>query len=542
MELKQRLLNMEPTYQVLTDLMAIIVDQQETVTDMETCRYVRKHAMKLRTPDAYELVHKTYLYGARNNFDDFWIALEWNRPADQRFWLPRRSILEGKFHIASTIQWALDHPEEKPLITITMPPGMGKSTLIKGLYAYQIGRNPQSKNMYSSNTDDMTVMAYSAVKEMLSKDSVYDFYSIFPELLKEPDSNAKSHSLSYGTPGDAPTLACVSIGGTPTGRTRVQDGGIFVGDDIVKGMESAMSMDQMDKLFKHFCIDFMSRRLGDKYVTFIVGTKWSSFDPMAKIVEIYGDDNATKVISIPVEDEDGHSNFDYSNGKGYSDKDIADLKRLYTMNQDYESFLLLYMGMQVDRLNSPFSEDQLQYFTELPDGEPDAIRFACDVAWGGGDSLSMPIEYVYGDDVYIVDWIHNTGDKKITKPLVMGSIIQHKARLGQFEANNGGHEYADDISRMLREDYNYKCGISAKKSPTNIGKLERIKQYVPEIKQMHFLHRSKRDKEYNRAMSELHQFSFSAKNKHDDAPDALAMLAEFNTSGLKEIRVFRRTF
>lgn len=47
-----------------------------------------------------------------------------------------------------------------------------------------------------------------------------------------------------------------------------------------------------------------------------------------------------------------------------------------------------------------FPSDSLNYYNGVvPDGEPDNIVFVNDVAWGGGDSLSMPVAYVYGHDV-----------------------------------------------------------------------------------------------------------------------------------------------
>ena len=82
---------------------------------------------------------------------------------------------------------------------------------------------------------------------------------------------------------------------------------------------------------------------------------------------------------------------------------------------------------------------ELNYYNGvLPDGEPDNICFVNDVAWGGGDSLSMPIAYVYGHDVYIHDWIFDRRDKSCTKPRVVAKILQHKIKMGRTEANNGG--------------------------------------------------------------------------------------------------------
>ena len=45
-----------------------------------------------------------------------------------------------------------------------------------------------------------------------------------------------------------------------------------------------------------------------------------------------------------------------------------------------------------------------------------------------------------------------------------------------------------------------------------------------------------------RAMNELTGFSFTTKNIHDDAPDSLAMLADYLTGGIKTVSVGRRPF
>lgn len=67
--------------------------------------------------------------------------------------------------------------------------------------------------------------------------------------------------------------------------------------------------------------------------------------------------------------------------------------------------------------------DELRYYNGvLPDGEPDRIVAVVDTAWGGGDSLSMPVVYIFGEDVYIHDVVFNAGDKTVTRPLVIGKM------------------------------------------------------------------------------------------------------------------------
>jgi hypothetical protein len=47
---------------------------------------------------------------------------------------------------------------------------------------------------------------------------------------------------------------------------------------------------------------------------------------------------------------------------------------------------------------------------------------------------------------------------------------------------------------------------------------------------------------YCRAMNELTGFSFTTENLHDDAPDSLAMLADYLGNGIKSVSVARRLF
>lgn len=128
-------------------------------------------------------------------------------------------------------------------------------------------------------------------------------------------------------------------------------------------------------------------------------------------------------------------------------------------------------------------ENDLRYFYGLMP-ESGFIRniTACDVAWGGGDSLSMPIgaEYENGD-VYIFDWVFNRGVKEVTIPIVQGKIIGNKIQQVNFEANNGGEMYAkyvnDDLARQ-----GYRCSITSTKAPNKMSKMAKIIQYSGDIK------------------------------------------------------------
>lgn len=519
----------------LNDALGLVVQLEEPEKILEWTRWIRREATALRTPAALEIVRKCYFLAARHNFDDFMIAMEWRREPQARFWLPRRKVLEGKHHIATKIQEFMDDPEAL-FLGFSQPPGTGKTTIIKFLLAYIIGREPKSANMYISYSDGMTKMLLDSVRSMLTDTAEYCFHEIFPGL-GTPDVSAEYKTVSYRRAGDFPTLGLVSLSGSVTGRTRANR--FLVTDDLVKNKEEARSPERLEKLFSDYTATLTTRMIGDHVKQIMLGTRWSSYDPLGRMQEEHTDDPRYTFISIPVWDENEVSNFEYDHPDRYTTEKIRDIRDTI----DSADFECLFMQHGIEKEGLAFPADGLRYYNGvLPDGEPDNICFVNDVAWGGGDSLSMPIAYVYGDDVYIHDWIFDRRDKSVTKPRVIGKILQHKVKMGQTEANNGGEEYSDDVYRILRTEYGYSINMTHKKAPTTMAKLTRIEQHAPTIRNFYFRDSNCRDDDYRKAMNELTSFSFTSKNLHDDAADSMAMLAAYAFDRSRIVTVARRPF
>ena len=218
------------TEETLTDAFSVIHSVEDRKSVDHYVRWVRSEARKLKTPSMYELIRQTYIFAGQYSFDDFMVAMEWNREPRARFWLPRRKVLEGKHKIATQIQEFIDDPAAL-FLGFSQPPGTGKTTIIKFLLAYIIGRDPKSANMYISYSDGMTKMMLDSVKSMLTDTAEYAFHEIFPGL-GEPAVSAEYKTVSYRRAGDFPTLGLVSLGGSVTGRTRANT--FLVTDDLVK--------------------------------------------------------------------------------------------------------------------------------------------------------------------------------------------------------------------------------------------------------------------------------------------------------------------
>lgn len=481
--------------------------------------------------ECYNLLRRAYILTARDLFDDFMIAMEWNRPAESRFWLPRRKVLEEKLHIATLLQKFISGRDSK-LLSMSMPPGTGKTTLIKFLLTYIAGRYPNSSNMYCSYAQGMIDVMFSSLLSMMT-DSEYNFCEIFPRL-GVPEKSAEYNTISFRNKGDFPTMGLVPIGGSVTGRTRANM--FLITDDLVKSDEVARSPERLDTLWHDYTNTLTTRKIGDSVKEIMLGTIWSPYDPISRMKSQYEGRKGYYFVSYPVCDAEGHSNFNYEHPDRYTDDMIKDLKE----RVDPVTFSCLYMQRGILKGGAAFGADTLKYYTGvLPDGEPDNIFFFADVAWGGGDSFAMPIAYQFGEDVYIHDVIFDKGDKSITKPRVVAKILDNNVRMGRFEANAGGTEYCDDVARVLRENHNYSLNLSTKSAPTTMSKLTRIEQHQDTIRTFYFRAEGHRDRDYTLFMSELNSFSFIAKNSHDDAADSLAGLCEYRFQKKKSVVTVR---
>lgn len=480
----------------------------------------------------YELARRFCTYGGQADFDLYMIACEWVREPNARFWLPRRRVLEGKHHLATILQNFMDSPDAK-FISISCPPGCGKSTLIKFLLAYIAGRYPRSKNMYVSYADSLAQMIYDSEKSILTDTTEYKHNDIFLHGLN-PLFSAEHKQITYRRKGEQPTIGIGTIGGQITGSTRADK--FLITDDLVSGAEEARNPQRLETLYWKYTDTITTRMIGDNVKQIMLGTMWSLHDPINRIKADHEGDPRYIFITIPVEDENGHSNFNYDCEDNYTDEAIRDIKN----RVDTVTYSCLYLQKPIEREGLLFAKEELNYYNGvLPGPEPDRILFACDVAFGGGDSLSMPIAYLFDGNVYIHDVVFNKGDKAVTEPIVIGRIEHHKPHAGRFEANNGGDAYASEVSGKLT----VKVNITWKKASTAQAKLSKIIQWAPDIKNFYFLDRSHRSEEYQRFFDEFVSFVQTGKNPHDDAADSLAQLAAFiNESIGTKIRVFERPF
>lgn len=479
----------------------------------------------------YDIISRTYLFEAKDVFDSYCIYLEWNRAPEKKFYQPRRRIL---YTLVNDLEDLFFHRVD--FLGISMAPRTGKSTLCIFFITWLMGNRPDVASVMSGHSDKLTNGFYGEVLSIITDPVTYNWGKIFPDV-QLVDKSAKDESVDLNRKKRFPTLTCRSIGGTLTGAVEIGEGGVLYSDDLIEDLEESLNVERLNNKYDAY-LNQLKDRKKQGALELMVGTRWNVLDPLGRIQNQYADNPKYRFRVIPAVDENEHSNFNYDYGVGFDDAYYADMKA----SIDDATWWAKYMGKPYVREGLLFPADELRYFNGvLPDGEPDRKLMVMDIAWGGGDFTACPIAYVYGDAVFIPDLVFNNGDKTVTRPEVVGKIIQHKINVVRGEANNGGDEYCDVVDIQLRQQ-GYHCSVRSQRAPSGQSKLSRIIQYAPDIKRFYFLDEKHQSKEYKAFMEQVTMFTQLGKVPHDDAPDSLAQLADELYNGISKIEPVKRPF
>ena len=466
---------------------------------------------------------------ARNgDFEAFMIAMEWNRPINQQFYLPRKRVLiEHKF--IQGIQDLLDRKIK--MLVLEAPPGIGKSVMGEFAFAYQYIMHPNTKSLMGGNANMLVTGFYQDILDFLTSPE-YRFKEIFPDF---PEIVASSEYKMIYTERKKrePNMMFVSIEVGATGIIHV-DGMLYV-DDLIKTAEQANNPEQCKKIRYAYTGMLQDRLVNADVPILVIGTMWSINDHINYLKTQYGNETWFRSISVPCMNETHtKSNFMYDFGL---EKTVEHWERLIR-DDDEVIAMAKFFCIAMDREGKLFNVDNFYYFKELPkDEKPDHIVAAVDVAFGGGDNYSMPIAYVYGRDVFIPDLIYTKQGTKYSRPMTVIKIKQHNITRLHFEANNGGDEVAQNVEDDCKKD-GVICNITWSRVPSTKAKLDRILAVSSQISgndenyntyRFYFLAPEKQTLEYKKFMACIKRFSQSLNlqgKQEDDAPDSLANLIQ----------------
>ena len=470
------------------------------------------------------LLKEAYRLTAREHFEDFCIYTEWDR--QKKFYLPRQKSLSI---VARELQRLAD--DELDLLCISMPPGVGKSGLAIMFITWLSGRNPsQGMLIGSHNTAFLRGVYDECIREIDGEE--YHWHDVFHSQIVQ--TNALDMKIDIDTKQRFSTLQFSSVGSGNAGKVRAIQ--LLYCDDLIPGIEEAMSRERLDKKWQLYTDDLRQRKQGNCKELHIA-TRWSVHDVIGRLERMHGNNPRARFIAIPALDAEGKSNFDYGGDIGYTTEFYQDMQK----TMDEVSFKALYMNEPIERKGVLFSAAELRRYFELPDEEPDAIISVVDSKDRGPDYCVMPVAYCYGDDLYIEEIMCDASNPDIIEQRLVDMLIKHDVQSSRFESNQAGGKLAKNVQDKVTE----KGGITKIQTKyTTANKETRILVNSAWVKEhCLFKDESLYTREYRTAMNFLTGYSNGGKNTHDDVPDAFAQLTVFSQRmNVAVVKISKRFF
>lgn len=401
------------------------------------------------------------------------------------------------------------------------------SSICSMAMTWHLGRDPMHSNLMTAHSDKLTKHFYQQCLKFVS-DPEYRFAECFPDApLVWQSSDDEAFSLRRN---DAyPSCTCRSVEGTLTGAVEVGEGGWLYADDLVKDLEEAMSPRRLQSKWEAYvnqCYD--RRKRGARQL--MVGTRWDVADPIGRMVALHEGEPGFRVLTIPALDPaTGESNFDYLYGVGFDRRYYVDMRR----TTDEATYAAKYDGEPFVRQGQLYSPDALERYLALPDGEPSRVVAVVDTKGAGSDYQACPVAAKWDSSPkwFITDFFCDNSAPDACNRALAQFLAKNGVKEVRFESNAAGGRVAEDVDRMLR-DMGHLCAV--RKKYTGSNKETRILASSPWVLDSCVF----RDPSlyaagsgYARAMSQMCSFVLDGKNAHDDAPDAMAMLADLLTTG-----------
>lgn len=475
----------------------------------------------------YEIYEKALRFASNEIFEAFLIFNELDRPADKRFYQPRMKELKP---VVEALQEASDGELDE--LFLSMPPRVGKSTIVQLFLVWRAKIKPERANLYCSYAQGVVDTFYDGCLEFLT-DPTYRLHDMFRDN-KVVYQNKQDATIDLRRNKKYKSITCKSLYGQLNGLCDCD--GILIGDDLLSGIEEALNPDTIAKANKRVNNNLLSRAK-EGCIKIWIGTRWHPNDPIGtriNMIETQPEykDLRYKVVNVPAFNENDESNFDYDYGVGFSTEYYKKLKAQFEAGDDMASWSAQYMGEPYFREGLLYPAEVLRRYYELPEGKPDAIVAACDTKTTGKDYMVLLVAYIYGRDIYIESVMCNNGLPEIVNAMCSDLLVKNKVQACKFESNNAGGMIADKVHEAVQAR-GHKCHITKKYNIAN--KLTRIIQYSSYVKERCLFKDAetyKGDGEYQKMIKFLTRFTQDGKNKFDDVPDAFAMLAEYIESSV----------
>lgn len=466
----------------------------------------------------------------------------------------RKFVVGGHHKILSDALERVLSGECKRLILNVAPRYTKTELAVKQFMAHGFALNPAAKFIHLSYSDTLALDNSEEVKDMIQE----DFYQqLFPEVQVKKDSRAKNKWYTTAGGGVLARSAAGQVTGFGAGKVDEEDPDL---EEFISGIEQQQEEEHpilKKKKFSGAIIiddpikpedadsDIIREKVNQRFDSTIRNRVNSRNTPIIVIMQrlhpldLSGylmrdeEQDEWEVISLPClyVGEDGQLQalwpFKHT---------VEELQAMQKANELV--FDRQYQQNPESKHGKLFPGDELHYFNPKTVDVEKLVEFkigVIDPADEGGDDLSFPTGYLVGNKIYITDVIYNNDGTDINEPACVESICSNKLNFVIVESNSAWLLFTKNIRAKVQEPAPVGRGkedieIRSLKSTNN--KHTRIWATSAFIKN-HFIFRSdyREHPQYYKFMKNLIDYNKTqegtSKNKHDDAPDSLALMANY---------------
>jgi len=516
---RQTLLAKNELYQIVKFSTRSISPDRKGFDLFELDDYCREHEVETAEN---KLFWDLLFLESKDLFDSYMLYLERKRQPQARFYYPRRECLR-KTGVVQGLQDLED--DVLDILSISLPPGTGKTTLEKFFCSWVMGKHPDDYNLFYSHSSEITRMYYDGVDDIIENDSEYCFNEIFPTVYVQ-NKNAKAETLNLNAYKPFASLQCTSVGAKNSGKVRANR--YLFCDDLIGGIEEALNKSLLDKLWRVYSVDARQRKLNGRVKEIHIATRWSVHDVIGRLQLMYKGNDRARFIAVPdIDPETGKSNFNYK----YNGMDEAFFEEQAKIMDDI-TYRCLYKNDPIEREGILYHADELRRYLSLPLKDPDGIYAIADTKNSGTDFMVLLVLYRYENDFYCVDCVCDDNvNFDVQTQKCANLLFRHKVQQAEFESNNGGERVAADVDKALKAMGGF-TNITTK--PTETNKETRIIVNADWVKK-NILFKDETmyglKEDYGTMVTWLCRYSIVGKNVHDDVPDCFANAALYFTRG-----------
>lgn len=429
---------------------------------------------------------------------------------DPEFYEKRTFLKE----VAEAFQWVYDEYKEGRAVKVgvSMPPRAGKSYITSLFCAWWLGKLPEQAIMRNTVTSTLYRKFSYDIRNILREKK---YQQVFPKVVLAPDKqNIDGWSITLSKQG--------AYFGGGVGTNIIGFGAnLAITDDLYSGFEQALSEVYNEGVFR-WKQGSHNSRMEKNCPEIYIGTRWSKNDVIGKALE---DGLIEKPITISA----------LIDGKSFCEavKSTEEYLKIKADTDD-EIWEAEYQQNPIEIKGLLFPKSQLKTFRpeDLAKLEAEYKYMPVDPA-DLSDDTSAPLCELYGNGIYVTDWLYNNNGTDETIPALVDMIIKNKLNHVEIEGVSAWKLFGTQVRNEVNEVYE-DCEIRIIK--TNVNKEVKIQQFSAFVKNhMYFLHEDYWTPDYAKAMKVLTAYLREGKSKKDDAPDSLSIAAKFFKTNFSNI-------